>query len=462
MRILHLLWGFSPWREGGLVKYTDDIMYAQAEEGHDVAAFFPGRRELWGKPKLVRWCRGGVRQYEIRNAPLVHLGTRGTFPAISELGETCSERFFEETLDDFVPHVVHIHELAGSPFTLMDILEERNLPLVITLHDYFPLCPTLNLFDVFNEFCVDDSGVGCVVCCNKGSDWGFGDRIRTQRTAGTSRWLYVLPLLLRYAYDWLLQPSLPPKAELIKIYRQRKDQNRQRLKKADIILSQSERTRVIYSERIGRDDIRVSHSSLRHIERFKQRVMPSVSVPVVFATLNGAAAPYKGANLLAKVVDILDARGYSGRYILEIYGWIDPKVHRCLRSSTSVRLNGRYLSKNLDKVLENVHVGIVPSLCEEVYGYVGIEFLAIGIPVIGNQRGGIPDYVIRGRSGWINESCTPSEMAEIMISIIDDPESIVHLNKWITANLMSIVTRFDVHLQSVMDAYAQAIEKHSK
>jgi glycosyltransferase involved in cell wall biosynthesis len=109
-----------------------------------------------------------------------------------------------------------------------------------------------------------------------------------------------------------------------------------------------------------------------------------------------------------------------------------------------------------------VHVGIVPSLCEEVYGYVGIEFLANGIPVIGNRRGGIPDYVISGKTGWVNESCTAEELADIMAAVIEDPRSVLPLNKWIEANCCSVIADFSGHLDVVLEAYLQASEKHPR
>ena len=43
VRILHVGWGFWPFRKGGLINYAQDLMAAQAERGHDVAYFFTGR-----------------------------------------------------------------------------------------------------------------------------------------------------------------------------------------------------------------------------------------------------------------------------------------------------------------------------------------------------------------------------------------------------------------------------------
>ncbi len=460
MKILHVLWGFSPWREGGLVQYADDLMAAQAAAGHEVAAFFAGRRGFWGKPALARWNRRAVRQYEIRNSPLVHLGIRGTFPVAGELGEPRSEEFFREALDDFAPHVVHIHELAGLPFTLMDIAGERDLPLVLTLHDYFPFCPTLNLFTPQGEYCRDSSGTGCAACCRQGSDGGLSDRLRTVKAAGLSKWLFAAPLLVRYAWDrFSLRGGTSP-AELAEVYRQRYHQNVARLRRADIMIAQSRRTGEIYGDLTGRRDIRVAHSTPSHIEKFTARRMEDVLPPVRFATLNGAAALHKGAELLATAVEILKQRGHEGAYRLEVHGGMDRRVRRRLLSFASVRWHGGYHRERLREILAHVDVGIVPSLCEEVYGYVGIEFLANGIPVIGNRRGGIVDYTINGRTGWVNETCTAEELADIMERIINDPRSILPLNRWISDNRGKVIADREEHLGSVVRYYEEAIAAH--
>lgn len=457
MNILHVQWGYSPWREGGLILYAADLMEYQTGSGHTVAAFFPGRRGFWGKPFLAVWKRGRLTNYEIRNSPLVHLGNRGTFPPEEESGEPISEGFFIKVIEEFKPDVIHIHELAGLPFTLIDICKQRRLPLVMTLHDYFPLCPTLNLYDQRGGFCSDACGVGCVECCRMGSDWGLRDRFRTVVAEGKSKCLYAVPLLMRYTFDLLMSGKGPVKEELENVYRERRLRNIARLKDVDIIIAQSTRTRDIYAMQTGRTDIIVAHSSLSHIEHLTPRRMRKVEPPVHFVTLNGAMAPYKGAQLISDCVGILKQRGYDGAYRLDIYGDVYRPVRRSLLSFSSVHLKGKYARNDLNRLLDEADVGIVPSLWEEVYGYVGIEFLAKGVPVIGNHRGGILDYTIEGCTGWINTTCSAKELADIMERIISNPDCILPLNDWISKNRRQVIVDKNEHFDMILDCYEEAI-----
>lgn len=460
MRILHIVWGFSPLRGGGLIEYAEDIMEEQTKSGHKVASFFAGRRELFGRLRLNKWFRNEIAQYEIYNSPLVHLGRRGTFPAESELREGFSEKFFNDTLIDFKPDVVHIHELAGLPFTLLDICQERNIPSVLTLHDYYPLCPTLTLYNKNENLCRDISGIGCFECCRKGDDGGWSDRIRTMRVNGRSKWLFAVPLFLRHLWSRLSSINVHSREELVDIYRKRHHSNLARLRCIDVIIAQSNSVKNIYEERTGRRDIQMAHSSLSSIESLTAKQMGNVLPPVHFATLNGAIAPYKGAEILEETVKILKRRGYDGAYRLDIYGGLDTRVRRSLLSSDSVKWHGFYEQECLDKNLDQIDVGIVPSIWEEVYGYVGIEFLAKGIPVIGNGRGGIIDYTINGCSGWVNESCSAEELANIMEIIIRNPEVIIPLNRWIIGNRSKLIADRSEHLKTVSDCYEKAIASH--
>jgi len=115
----------------------------------------------------------------------------------------------------------------------------------------------------------------------------------------------------------------------------------------------------------------------------------------------------------------LNQQGYTKDYFLVIFGSVDPRIKDKVLSIPNIINRGFFKTEDLNNLLNEVQVGLVPSIWEEVFGVVGTEFLAKGIPIIGNKRGGIPDYTIENVTGWLNKSATPQEMAEIMIEIIN-------------------------------------------
>jgi len=123
-----------------------------------------------------------------------------------------------------------------------------------------------------------------------------------------------------------------------------------------------------------------------------------------------------------------------------------------------VRPRGSYAGgEQIGAVLDAADVGIVPSVWEEAYGFVGLELLAKGIPVIGNARGGIPDYTIPGETGWLNRSCGGEELAEIMAAVIRDPAQIVGLNRSIRVRRDELVKPLERHLGELDAIYAEIV-----
>src|SRR4051794_4580632 len=151
MRILHVGSGFRPLRRGGLVAYIEDLMDVQVARGHEVAYFFSGREyPLLRRPRLRRWRRGAVAVVEVLNSPLYDHGR----PPEVEVAEPQVDALFARTLDEIRPEVVHVHELAGLPFSVLDIVHDRGAPAVFTLQDYFPLCSTFKLLDARGQVCL--------------------------------------------------------------------------------------------------------------------------------------------------------------------------------------------------------------------------------------------------------------------------------------------------------------------
>lgn len=63
----------------------------------------------------------------------------------------------------------------------------------------------------------------------------------------------------------------------------------------------------------------------------------------------------------------------------------------------------------------------VPSLREGL-GVVNIEGLAVGIPVVSTNVGGIPEVLGNGAYGWLAEPGDPDSLAKAILSCINDPE----------------------------------------
>jgi glycosyltransferase involved in cell wall biosynthesis len=100
-------------------------------------------------------------------------------------------------------------------------------------------------------------------------------------------------------------------------------------------------------------------------------------------------------------------------------------------------------------------VGIIPSIWEEAYGYVGPEFLAKGIPLIANAIGGVVEYTREGETGWLNRSLSAPELARIMLDVVEHPDQVVELNAKIRAARGTIVKPLGHHADEMDAIYGQ-------
>ncbi len=468
LKLLHLGSGFRPLRRGGLVAYVEDLMDEQVRQGHDVAYFFAGRYyPFGGKPRVKRWRRRGIAMFEVINSPLIDHGRQ---PHV-ELAEPRIEAMLEQIIDDLQPDVVHVQELAGLPSSVLEVARRADVPVVLTLQDYFPLCSTFKLLDVHGKVCLRrEIGEDCVATIAADSRRpGLMVEVTLRHDLQAQWWSQHLSIdqreaLIMRVHRWSLRATQfrtrHRPDDLIDqptAFQHRRDVNVQRLSQADLLIAMSERVAEIY-EQLGVEPHRLvtMQLTLGHIENLRPRHHRGGS-PVTFATLGGGESIAKGGFLLLEAVASLSHAVGTQAFRLIIFGYVDEDVAEVARRTDCVEVHGPYAPDELNELLEDVDVGIMPSIWEEAYGYAGMEFLAKAIPVLGNAIGGITEYVRDGETGWVNESCSADGLATIMEKIIERPEQISELNINLRSTHDSIVLPFGRHAAGTEAMYREEI-----
>jgi glycosyltransferase involved in cell wall biosynthesis len=481
MRILHVGWGFQPWRWGGLIEYAEDLMEAQAGAGHHVGYFFAGRHNvLLKRPRVKTWRRNGIRMFEILNCPIHSGGALGTRQPAEELHEPICERLFSETLDRFKPDIIHIQELFGLPSSLIDIAKARDLRVVMSLQDHYVLCPTLFLVDHAGSNCKRrDVGEMCVKCCRNAPAGRKNMVLQTLRYR-KPKWLPEAFLSApRSAVYRMLQRASQPAAtgaapaisteteapqdlNLSAAFQRRRDVNVERLNKIDLLAAMSSRCGETYQGMgVSKSRLVTLPLALRHMQSIHPKTMTGVSSPLNFVTLAGCRDRPKGAHVVLEALHRLAQAGLENHFRLFIYGFLMEELRESILGFPNVEYRGTYKVEDLNSLLDGMNVGIVPSTSEEPGPCTGIEMLAKGIPVIGNKIGGIPDYVQEGITGWLNTSNDGAGLARIMARIIHDPSDVLRLNELIVARHESIVKPMARHVKEVEELYKAARQRNS-
>lgn len=446
-----------------MIQYAEDLMVYQSQQGYKVSYFFSGRKFPYGRvTRLKRFLRGRVSCYEVINSVIIHGGDQGSLRPDLNLSEPVTEEIFRKVLVDVKPDLIHVHELAGLPSSLIDIAkQEFALPVIMTLADYFLLCPTLKLFTYENEVCTaNEVGKTCRQCCRCAPKDNRFDVKSTLNYRFVNTWLYKhLPMRsIMHILETgrMLSGGVIdiPGEDHSKLYQKRRIQGITRLRSVDLLIARAGKVAEIYRNYLGEDaEIEVINPTLMHIDNIVfSRINPSGRIK--FVTLNGMLSIAKGGQLILDAVKHLNEKGLVNRFEVHVYGHIDPLLNEQARLYENIYYKGTYHKNHIDKVLDGMHVGILPSIWEEVYGYVGVEILAKGLPLIANNVGGISEYAKNDFNCIMNTSKTAEELADHMDEFIKCPDLIKQYNENIARQKRY---SFADHFEKIQKAYLSVV-----
>ncbi|MGI8557951.1 MAG: glycosyltransferase [Solirubrobacteraceae bacterium] len=472
MRLLHVGDDFAGLRPCGLTLYVAALMEAQAAQGHEVAYVFSGRHyPRLERPRLKRWNSGAVKMFELIGSPS-HAHWDGTRNPAMDLQEPVGEATFAAAVRAVRPEIVHIHELSRLPSSVIEHAKAAGLPVVMTLHDYKPLCASVRLLDADGERCMRrDVGEDCARNCagvpggrahliDRTLGYEFGRLKQAIPLARQVNFSSTAPLV---AHASALLHRAPAEGSLSETgpapaadYQRRRDVNAERLGLCDRLIAPSRRVAEIYAALgVDRQRLSVQRLTLPHLEGLRPSASPAVGTPMTFATLGGCASTAKGARSVVEAALALERDGHGSKYRLVVHGLVDEEATAELTQIPSVSIAGPYDPGDLESLLQDADVGVLPSMWEEAHGFAGVEMLARGLPVIGTAFGGIPEYVREGETGWLNHSGSGAELADLMLAAINDRDEVLRLRRSVRALNDEFARPMSVHVAEVQELYAE-------
>ncbi len=84
----------------------------------------------------------------------------------------------------------------------------------------------------------------------------------------------------------------------------------------------------------------------------------------------------------------------------------------------SVILKGRVPQQEVFKLMQEASLMLMPSL-EEGIPNVVVEAMALGLPVLSTDCGGVPELIDEGVNGWLVPTRDPEAMAEAIVAFLD-------------------------------------------
>ena len=116
------------------------------------------------RPVLVRPSRAGILLWEERDDRERAIWCRASTHELMSI---------RSLLDLLGPAHAHVHHVIGVPLALVDLLTEHGVRYDWTIHDYYTICPRVNLINADQTYCGEPDAEACNHCLAKlGDDQG--------------------------------------------------------------------------------------------------------------------------------------------------------------------------------------------------------------------------------------------------------------------------------------------------
>lgn len=343
--------------------------------------------------------RAGMRVFSINAAPRAGRGFDGYRDP--DVGAAIAR-----LLDLLRPEVVHVHHLDGLSTLLVSDARARGAAVVITFHDFWPVCPLGQLVDLDLHVCPGPDPPGrCLGCI--GAQVGLPDAVRSRAPRAP---------LLGAAAGALARVTGAGAGRVAA----RRETMRAAATAADARVAPS-RFVAARLEALGIPPIEVVPNGHEPIEAGGPE--PDARGRVRFGFL-GAAIPSKGVHVLAEAFRRLD----HGRAALRLHGAFVPyhgdttyesRIRALLGAQADEAIRGPFAPDRLPEVLAGIDVVVVPSIWEENAPLVVEEAFLARRPLLVSDHGGLAERVRQGIDGLRVTPNDPAALAAAMEAMLD-------------------------------------------
>jgi glycosyltransferase involved in cell wall biosynthesis len=283
-------------------------------------------------------------------------------------------------IEDFKPDVIHAFAVyVGLTPSILEAAHEAGIPVVLSCNDYKHICPNYKLFH-HGRVCEECKGGRFYhalrnLCCHRSAVFSAASMVEA------------------YVH------------ERLNIWR----------KNVSCFLFASKFMADKTEEFWGKGEVQIDY--LRNpFDAAKYHVEPNV----------GQHGLYFGRLIEEKGVDILlEAAALIPEVPVVVVGDGPDRaeLEKRAKSLNNVRIVGPAWGDELAQWLYDARAVIVPSLWHENFPYVILQAFAASKPVIGTERGGIPELVHAGPHGWTYEATDAVALAGLLQQVQKMPTS---------------------------------------
>lgn len=420
MKILQVAHSLPFLNQAGTEVYTFDLS-KKLSKRHQVSIFTRGCDENKQEYLMERLTVDGIGVHIINNT-FRHCDSFRKYYDNPDIDDR-----FESLLREVRPDVVHIQHAV---FLSVGILEKailNKIPVVYTLHDYWPLCPKWHILKKDMTVCsrcfTGNFGDECSDCA--GDMLNIGKASKSAYLA--ARKILPQPLVrrLREAY-LLLKKGAASRALGVEGLRSRYRRITSLLNNADLLIAPTRYIRDRFAEagippwKIKLLDNGIDSRLFSGIEKEQ-----SEKIRIAFI---GTFMPAKGIDRLIDSFNSINSENAE----LRIYGRLQaysgfeyyPAHLKRIARKKNITFMGEFDHSDIGAVFSRTDILVVPSLWPENSPLVIKESLSSGTPVIASNIGGIPELVSDGVNGLLFDPWDKEDLKRKLQYIVDNPAAI--------------------------------------
>lgn len=412
MRILQVAHVLPPEANTGVENYTAQLSTAMSKAGHTVAVF--ARSLATDVPPMTMTREENQGVLTVR----VALGGGHHFP--HQRVRWGMSAAFRKFVQEWNPEVVHFQHLLYHSLDYPAIAQEAGASVVITLHDFWYTCPTVQRLDFRGELCNRLPGRSCLPCL-----WSE-PRTRLISREALSQWSK-LPVVNNFL-------NLAPTTDELEDWATNSNAC---LNAANLIISPSQ----FVADDLARANIRPKRLVVSDygIPRPDESNLPQVEKDGILHFGMIGSHRLKGTQVAVDAFQKLV--GLPVR--LHIFGTDEfPNI------PSNVVISGRYAASDIDRVFSTFEVLLVPSIWYENAPFVIREAFARRRPVIASRIGGMAESVRDGVDGLHFPVGDADALSTCIRRLLEEPELLSRLQQGIQSPKY-----YQEHVQELLDLY---------
>lgn len=284
------------------------------------------------------------------------------------------KEFVEKIFDSFKIDILHVHHFLFQTFDAIDIAKQRNVYSIITLHDLYMICPSINMI-YKDKYCEIDKTKDCAKC-----------------------------LKIRYGVNSNVLNNWQRTCKNV-------------LEQFDKIIVPSDNTKKLFKNVYKNIEIETVEHGVTVIEtNNKKQEKISNEFNIAFV---GAMAIHKGSNVLKELI----SKNNNHNLKIHLFGKANEKD---LEKSRGNYINhGQYKRGELPQLLIDNKIDLVCIFATwpETYSYTLTESYMAKIPILTFDIGAVGDRVKKDDLGWtIDFNTNSSKILKKINNIINNKD----------------------------------------